>query len=291
MPHLIPDSEVERHARGPSSTTTSSIASFQTAIRDALGSDYETFLQGSYKNDTAIRDINDVDIVALRKLTVSTVFSEERYSTSTTWDEIFSEVERRINAVPRFRGKTRRGDKCVEVNENWEADVVPAVRIRTYDQDPIAIYSFREQSERQNWPRVHYNNGVAKHRSTMQTFKPIVRMFKSWSANHWPTQDIAPSFYVECLISNVPDDRFSRDLAYAFFTVGYWIEQNVRPESPPIVWSVARDKDILVEKEWSLSKYSVFARQLAVSTTYVAGALQATTIAEATRLWRLAFNE
>ncbi|MCC6350529.1 MAG: nucleotidyltransferase [Candidatus Eisenbacteria bacterium] len=291
MPHLIPNSEVARYSAGPSVTTTSSIAAFQTAIRAALGDDYETFLEGSYKNDTAIRDINDVDIVAIRRTTVSTVFSEERFPTSVTWDAIFSEAQARLGSAPRFRGKVTRGDKCLNVDEAWHADVIPAVRILRYDQDPIAVYSFREASERKNWPRVHYDNGVAKHRTTNQSFKPIVRMFKAWVANQWPQQSPAPSFYVECLISNVPDDRFGQDLASAFFSVGYWIEQNIRADVPPVVWSVARDKDILVANEWHPDKYAVFLQQVTISTSYAAGALQATTVAEATRLWRRAFNE
>jgi hypothetical protein len=291
MAHLIPASEVARHTRGPSATTTAGIASLQDAIRDALGEPYETFLQGSYKNDTAIRDINDVDIVAVRKRTVSTVFSQERYTLIESWDSIFGDIESRLGGTARFRGKVSRADKCVKVTDTWNADIVPAVRIKSYDQDPVAVFSFREGTERENWPRVHYANGVQKHRSTSQTFKPIVRMFKSWVTNHWPQQNPAPSFYVECLISNVPDDRFSTDLALGFFSVGYWIEQNVPASPPPVVWSVARDKDILVASEWHPDKYAIFARQLAVSTTYVARALQATSVAEATRLWRLAFNE
>lgn len=291
MPHLIPAAEVARHARGPSAITTTAIANLQDAIRDALEEPYETFLQGSYKNDTAIRDINDVDVVALRKRTVSTVFSQERYDVVESWDSIFRDIETRLQSTARFRGKVSRGDKCVKVADTQNADVVPAVRIKSYDQDPVAVFSFREGTERQNWPRVHYANGVQKHRGTSQTFKPVVRMFKSWVANHWPKQSPAPSFYVECLISNVPDERFSTDLALAFFSVGFWIEQNLPASPTPVVWSVARDKDILVASEWHPDNYAVFVRQLAVSTTYIAGALQATSVAEAVRLWRLAFNE
>jgi hypothetical protein len=48
--------------------------SVQETIRSVLGGDYETFLQGSYRNDTGVPDLNDVDVVALRKWTTSAVF-------------------------------------------------------------------------------------------------------------------------------------------------------------------------------------------------------------------------
>jgi len=292
MPHLIPDSEVQRYTRGPASSTVSSVSNFQEAIRDILGNDYETFLQGSYRNDTSVRELNDVDIVALRKFTVSTVFSEERYNQTISWPDIFAAVKASLDTSPKLRGKTSYGDKCVKVNAEWKADVVPAVRIKHYDQDPIAIYSFREAKERKNFPRVHYDNGVEKHQQTGETFKPLVRMFKRWAAHHWPSDEsVAPSFYVECLVSNVPNDNFVTDLAHAFFQVGYWIERNILPNPAPVVYSVARDKDILLDTEWKLANYARFHAQLVRSTGHVATALNAQTQAEAIRRWRSAFNE
>lgn len=292
MPHRIPSAAINRYTAGPSATTTASVASFQEAIRDALGSEYETFLQGSYRNDTSIRDINDVDVVAVQKTTVSTVFSQERYPTSVTWNELFGRIEARLGATPRFAGKVRCGDKCVKVSDTWNADVVPAVRIQPdASQDPIAIYSFSEARERQNWPRVHYRNGVAKQQATGGRFKPSVRVFKNWAANHWPQSNAAPSFYLECLVSNVPDDQFIGDGSESFFMTGHWITQHLPPRPETTVMSVARDKDILCTSEWSFEQYGQFFQQLVHSLGLLAQALQASSEAEALRLWRLVFNE
>lgn len=290
--HLIPDSEVQRYARGPSQTTVSSVAAFQDAIRDALGSDYETFLQGSYKNDTSIRDINDVDIVAVLKFTSSGAFSGRPVTNYVSWADIFAEVRGRLDSAS-FRGRTSIGDKCVHVNADWSADVVPAVTINGYDRDPIAIYSFREQAERKNYPRVHYENGVRKQQRTGNAYKPTVRMFKAWAANHWANDpSIAPSFYVECVVYNATDSNFGLDdLASTFFYVGYRIESNFLPTLPRYVSSVAEDKDILVESEWKLANYSRFHAQLTRSTSLVLDARNARNQAEAVRLWRAAFNE
>lgn len=287
--HLIPDTEVKRYSRPPSPATVGAVSDFQNNIRDALGSDFETFLQGSYKNDTSVRDLNDVDVVALRKHTVSSVFSAEHYSNVISWDDIFGAVSRALENSARFNGKTSRGDKCIVVNSTWKADVVPAVRITAYDQDPIAIYSFKEAKERQNFPRLHYDNGVKKHQETNSVFKPVVRMFKRWAANHWPEEDVAPSFYVECLIYNVPSERFADDLAVSFFSVGYYIETTFSHLS--VIRSVAEDKDILTANEWDPLKFERFQAQLVRSTELVASAFKAGTQASATQYWRAAFNE
>lgn len=288
---LIPESEVLRYSRPPSATTVSSVAKFQEDIREALGSEYETFLQGSYKNDTSVRDINDVDIVAIKKTTVSSVFSSERIDRTVTWNDLFGDVARKIHASPKFAGKTSYGDKCVIVKADWKADVVPAVRISSAETDPIAIYSFKQRQERQNFPRIHYRNGVTKNQETNSAFKPIVRMLKRWAANHWPNGGIAPSYYLECLVSNVPKERFSGNLADAFFSVALYIEENIKPTMPVVVWSVARDKDILVPDEWNNTQYSQFHAQLSASTFPLASALLATSEADARRNWRRAFNE
>jgi hypothetical protein len=70
MPYNISQSLIDRYSAGPSAWKVTQVANLQTTIRDVLGEDdYDTFLQGSYRNGTAIADINDVDIVARRKAT------------------------------------------------------------------------------------------------------------------------------------------------------------------------------------------------------------------------------
>ena len=59
---------IDHYAAGPSPTRTSQVKRLHENIRAALeiwgNKNFDTFLQGSYRNGTAIADINDVDIVA-----------------------------------------------------------------------------------------------------------------------------------------------------------------------------------------------------------------------------------
>lgn len=74
MPHLISLQAATRYTAAPAPTTVTAVKSLHENIRALLGDDYETVLQGSYKNDTSIPDLNDVDIVAIRKKIFSGTF-------------------------------------------------------------------------------------------------------------------------------------------------------------------------------------------------------------------------
>lgn len=287
--HLIPAAAVARYAQGPTDSTVSAVKSLHESIRSTLGNDYETFLQGSYRNDTGVADLNDVDIVAIRRNTTSTYFTGTVATTSISWDAIFTEVQGRLELSHHYQGKTVRGDKCITVNTSFHADIVPAIQIWSLENDPIAIYSFREGKERANYPRDHYANNVKKNGNTAGAYKPTVRMFKRWVRKWFSEVKVAPSFYVECLVHWVPDSMFGADLATSFFMAACHIVQNVNEYT--WVGSVAGDKDIRVAGEWDWERFSRFQSQLLTSVVDVGNALQATTEAEAGRLWRKAFNE
>ncbi len=271
MNHLIPATAVDRYSAAPSVSKVAQAKSLHESIRDTLGDGYVTFLQGSYRNDTGVADINDVDIVTIRKSTSSGIFSSLPSTGKILWSQIFKEVQDKLEASPLYKGKTEQGDKCITVNTNFHADVVPAVKITKEDEDPIAVYSFREGSERKNFPRDHYENNVKKQDDTDGTYKATVRMFKRWARNWFAGTKVAPSFYIECLVHSIPDERFSYDKAVSFFMVGHHICHNVTRNS--VVSSVAGDKDILVSSEWEPAKFEQFQRTLNTTLGMVATAL------------------
>jgi hypothetical protein len=287
---LISDELVSRYSASPSSAKVDQATSLRESVEEALGSDYKVFLQGSYRNNTGVADLNDVDIVALSKSVYSTVGrGPPAYPVS--WDEIFGRVERALNAHWRFQGRVSRGDKCVKVATELKLDVVPAIYRHDPETDPIEVYSFREASRRDNYPRVHWQNGVAKNNAlhTDGAFKPTVRLFKRWARNVLSDPKVAPSFYIECAVHHVPDDRFNTYLPVSFVRVGLYLIQEVSRTT--VVNSVAGDKDILVSPEWLPDRFEQFQGELAPSIIAAGEALSATTTTEANRLWRKAFGE
>src|SRR5438876_236424 len=98
MAHLIAAAAVDNYSAAPVPSTVAAVKSLHENIRNTLGATYETFLQGSYKNDTSIPDLNDVDIVAIRKQTYSTHFTGRPCTNPLPWETIFDEVRGLLEA-------------------------------------------------------------------------------------------------------------------------------------------------------------------------------------------------
>jgi hypothetical protein len=273
---------IEKYSAPPSATKTSAAATLQRTIRDVLGDDYDSFLQGSYRNGTALADINDVDIIARRKATTAP-------QSSTKWQQLFDEIARNLRSSYRITGSVSVGDKCVKVQGNGlNADIVPAVAIGEFLEDPIAIWSRRRSSEIPNYPRTHYENGVKKQAYTSDAFKPTVRLFKYWSRQYFSGTDTAPSYYIECAVHAVGSSKFDTYLPIGFADVGLAIYEWTRSKYIP---SVAGDKDILTPREWHPDKFETFKGKLLPDLRRVIQALKSSTNEEADQWWKLAFGE
>lgn len=275
---------IARYSAGPSAARTSAVKALHENIRSALENwgdkKFDTFLQGSYRNGTAIADINDVDIVAL--------FDPwQTPATRADWLWLFNHVAAILRKSTLVSGSVRLGDKCVKLDGSVNADIVPAISPRPYSSvDPLMIYSRKGASERPNFPRTHYTNGVRKQAATQDGFKPTVRLFKRW-LRQYPSLN-APSFYVECAVHSVATSNFHTYLPLSFASVATELLKYDRLTRIP---SVAGDKDILVSTDWSPDDFNAFQRRLAPDVHIVVRAMQASTQSEADRLWKLAFGD
>lgn len=284
MPLLISKSLIDRYASGPSQSRTAAVKSLQEKVRkalaDAAGTEFDTFLQGSYRNGTAIADINDVDIVALYDPWNAPVSHSD-------WERLFRKVAAILQDSWRVTGDVRIDDKCVRLVGALKADIVPAVSRSTYSStDPIIIYSRSARQERPNYPRKHYDNGVQKQKNTGDAYKATVRLFKRWACQY-PELD-APSFYIECAVHSVPHGKFNSYLPLSFSGVALTTLEYNRYS---VIMSVAGDKDILTPSEWDPDSFTQFQTKLRSDVHLVLGAMQATSVAEADRLWKRAFGE
>jgi len=291
MAHNIPKTQVDKHAKGISDAKCTQVSNLQKYIQEVLGDTHHTFLQGSYKNDTSISDIKDVDIVAIRKNTYSTVHTGLSFPISIPWEDIFSEIEAKLKTQTVYRWTVTRSDsgKCIEVRTStFKADVVPAIQVNTdIESDPIAIYSFKTMTEKKNSPRTHYKNGVAKHDVTDQRFKPVVRMFKNWAENHFGNNAPISSHKIESLVHNSPNENFYSDHAESFLHVSAHILTLLRKNVP--VYSVCGSEDIT--SNWEAPKRELFISTLQTSFDNALKAYRATTIRDAQLYWDISFNE
>lgn len=294
MSHNIPIAHIQKHTKSISDNKRTEVANLQKYIQEILGDTHHTFLQGSYANDTSTSDINDVDIVAIRKNTYSTVHTGLSFPKSVLWETIFSEIEGKLTNQNRYQWTVARseGGKCIEVRTSgFKADVVPAVQVNEdAKSDPIAIYSFKTGVEKVNSPRTHLKNGVEKHAATNQNYKPVVRMFKNWVSNHFGDTKIISSYQIESLVHGTPDKNFDDDHAYSFLFVGNYIAEllSQREISPMRIDSVCGTEDITAN--WDITARQSFKNKLNESIADGLSACKAQTVQEAQRRWDDAFN-
>jgi hypothetical protein len=234
---------------------------------------YNVFLQGSFRNDTAIADVNDVDIVALRM--------PPRNDDEPIWPREFSLLMEVLRESPSVTSIIEQGDKCIKVRGTHSADVVPAIPGgESSTTDPMLIHSIRDNEERPNYPWRHYLKGVNKQTRTGGTYKETVRILKSWIRRH-PSL-FAPSFYVECAVHSVDDEQFDRYPPRSFLNVA----ETLCSYSPhDVVMSVAGDKNILVDEEWPPSDFRMFQERLQIATNLIRQAMQASRSKKADELW------
>lgn len=244
----IPESQLETWTnRGAVQTAESTKDAIYTALKDVgspikdrvTSQDVEIYLQGSYRNYTNIRGDSDVDVVvqlnspfyyddsALSDTQKGFFHGAFPSSSPYTWENFRSDV---LSALKAYFGalSITEGDKALKVAQQsgrLPADVVVCLELRKYEYfytlgsnkyaEGIKFFTRREPRTIINFPKEHYKNGVAKNDKTRtnEKFKPTVRMFKNARNRLVDTgklgKDIAPSYFVECLIYNAPDDAFS----------------------------------------------------------------------------------
>ncbi len=287
--HQIPDHLVKPYTAGPTPAKISSVAILQNYIQELLGTTHHTFLQGSYKNDTAISDINDVDIVAVRLDTFSGVHSGYSFPQSIDWEQIFSEIETVLGDQKRYSWTVKRGDKCIKISGAFSVDVVPAVMVSPdHTADPICIYSFRDAVEKVSRPRIHYKNGVQKNQDTGERYKPMVRMFKNWAINHFgPKNEIISSHKIEALVYGAENRFFLSDPPSSFLRISHSILEKLDVPGGSVL-SVCGHENIL--SNWPANARSNFETRLALSLRDGIDAYQARSVTFAEDKWKKALG-
>lgn len=194
--------------------------------------DISVFPQGSYRNNTNVREESDVDICVCLNTLVSSDYSlvpgmnDKLAGLETapyTYKQFKSDLEAALKNKFGSSGISR-GDKAFDVHANSyrvDADVVPAIQGRLYynqnHNDFIRGTCIKPDSGGiiYNWPEQNYNKGVNKNKSTGNRFKLIVRAIKRLR-NHLAEKDYEtakpiPSYLIECLVYVVPDQYFTGD--------------------------------------------------------------------------------
>ena len=245
----IPESQLSRWADHGAQDTAKRTHEAIKRVLDAHqwppGMSYDFYLQGSYRNDTNIRGDSDVDIV----LQVNSTFELDTsildpYSAqqlrSSYGDSLYEGDDFRRLALSvlvahygdKIVGQGNRSIKIKADSGRVAADVVVCIGHRRYTSpsqyvEGITFYALRDKRWSVNYPNLHYGNGAGKSRRTRDWFKRTVRMFKN-ARNHLVSNrlinsDLAPSYFLECLLYNAPDAAFKASFQDTYSDIVNWM--------------------------------------------------------------------
>jgi hypothetical protein len=144
-----------------------------------------------------------------------------------TYREFKNSIENAL-AATFGRATVKRGNKAFDIHANTfrvDADVVPCFEHRRYTGKKLYDGSYYYLSGTEfypnsggsvkNWPQQHYENGVAKNEATGSRFKYITRVLKrlrnKMAENGIAAAKPIPSYLIECLVWNVPNEDFGHD--------------------------------------------------------------------------------
>ena len=165
------------------------------------------FLQGSYRENTAIHTINDVDVVALCRLWQGTGAPG-----GTPWDRdaIFAAVSRPLLERTRYRGKVQYGPNsmCIRVDLGIKVEILPVVYAGgTADpaREPFRLYRPASRRWEDGFARVHQARLSKKNADCNGNFVPAIKVMKHLRSL---TGISTVSFHLECLLYALPDEIF-----------------------------------------------------------------------------------
>ncbi|WP_107936486.1 nucleotidyltransferase domain-containing protein [Ureibacillus chungkukjangi] len=207
------------------------------------------YLQGSYRNSTNIYGNSDVDIVvetgnvffsdtSLLTNDKKQIYESQTNSSQYKWATYKKEV---LDTLINYFGKdnVEVGNKSIKVNTgSYEADVVPCIEYREYydygysedSRKYIAGMKFlttKENREVINFPKYHYFYGAEKNRETHGMYKKTVRIFKNIKSKLVKAgkleKGVAPSYFVENLLYNVPNERYGKEFNLTVMEILLWL--------------------------------------------------------------------
>ncbi|MBO9590613.1 MULTISPECIES: nucleotidyltransferase [unclassified Devosia] len=248
----IPEEQLEVWSKqGSISGSRDTYAAIKGALEDAnapySGHGFSTFLQGSYGNDTNVWSESDVDVV----MRLDDAF---QYDVDRLTDDSRARFDRAYAGVPygyaefkvevaswmraKYGNTVHVGTKAIRVDGNGnrrDADVLPCMRFRRYhrfnamyDESYVeGICFYRNDGLRiENYPKQHADNCTTKHQGTNGWFKPMARVIKNMRnrmvSGGLIRDGLAPSYYIEGLLYNLPSPLFDHSFERTFLQFWNW---------------------------------------------------------------------
>lgn len=237
---------------------------------------FDIYIQGSYANRTNIKDDSDIDIVVQLAttwkpdLTQLSVLEQAIYHASFptaqyTWSHFRDDV---LAALKNAFGEQNvvNGKKCIKIKGNTNrlnSDVIPVITFRKYRSfsayntadfiEGITFWNTDTWQQMTNFPKIHKDNGSDKNAAhrTDQRYKDFVRILKNLrglfvDSGMLDVQE-AQSYFIECLVYNVPDGLFVADYPSTFASI---IDYVLRHQDISSFTTVSHQHKLFGTEEW-----------------------------------------
>jgi hypothetical protein len=238
----IPESQLETWShQGAIAGSRDTYATVKRALESSstgyAGKDYTVFLQGSYWNDTNIYGESDVDVVIrfddvfFYDISALSKEEQETFQSTVGGGVTYGYLEFKRDVVSALESSfgndsVKVGKKAVMIDASGnrrKADVLVASQFRRYrsysayrtDDYLRGIAFFTDAFQRvENFPQQHSANMTTRHQATNSWLKPSVRILKNMrrrmEADGLIQKGLAPSYFLEGLLYNVPNEQFGR---------------------------------------------------------------------------------
>lgn len=251
--------------------------------------DFSIFLQGSYGNDTNVYRDSDVDIVIClnqsyysdtnllqpeAKANYDYAFSRATYGYADFKADVLAWLQKKFGAHVSL------GKKAIFIKGNGsrrDADVLVCAQHRRYraassgvdtQYDEGIVFWTSTGTKIVNFPKQHSENCTKKHQNTNQRFKRIVRIYKNMRNRmidyNYLADGLAPSYFIEGMLWNVPTDKFTHSYEDSFVNTFNWVLNADRAKlacANDLYWLVRDNSNVC----WSTASFDAF---LAAATKY-----------------------
>lgn len=251
----IPKSQVETwSSQGAITTSKNTYASVKSAVEEIVSPlthlTVDTYLTGSYRNDTNVYADSDVDvIIELQKwngsgLAYTNLNDEQRAAleietVNFSYTDFKNEIVQGLKQYykEKFIKVDNKAVKLLPNDSRRPCDIIIVVPFNFYfnplskvnKKEGIKFYTL-SGVEVINFPKIHSENATMIHQNSNTNFKGVVRVFKNFR-NHLVTNNgfnkkSAPSYFLECFIGNVPTTQYTTDLYESFINAAKYLLNN-----------------------------------------------------------------
>jgi hypothetical protein len=283
-------------------TRQETIKSAHTTLRDFVASDgplskvlHESFLQGSFRTNTAIRPAEgqefDVDVVlSIDAIDPNSILRCKRNPT-----DVVAWVADRLRTNSLYEGKVRQRTRCVRLiyAGDFHLDIIPA-HCDGNIEDSLEIPDRDADSWMKTHPKGYIQWCNQQNKRTNGYFTRVTKMVKWWRDLKFASDRAPKSIVLQTLIGQHMPASASSDaeaLVHTLVNLHKWLQsQWCDFLAPPTISNPSLPNENLT-RDWDLDDYKLFKGRVESAANKACQAYQEEDVEKGVRFWRELFGD